>query len=138
MTRRRIEISFLVTLLILTLILFKNTVVYKSNLPEHPLTYPLFGIVSIGFVLFNYRILRLPWSRNILYSVPAILVSLILAIIICGAMIAIMLAIDQQRTPLGWTFNYTWFSLLIFGILLVVTTELIGVRMIKNNLPGQV
>ena len=132
MKRRKIEILFMAILLAITLILFKTIIIYKNNLIEHPLTYPLFGIVSISFILFNYWILNFKWVQNIAYSIPIILASLILAFVINGLIISLMLKLDEGRTPLGWTFNYTWFTLLIFGLLLVFSTEVIGMRMNKN------
>ena len=137
MTRRKIEILFITILLVLNLILFKTTIIYKSNLIENPLTYPLFGIVSICFILFNYWILNLKWIQNILYSKPVILTSLILAFVFNRLIISLLLKLDEGITPLGWTFNYTWFTLLIFGLLLVVNTEIIGTGISKKYMPNK-
>lgn len=133
MIRRKIEISFGITLLILTLILFKTTTIYKNNLIEHSLSLPLFSAIIILFILFNYRILKLKWITNLIYSTITVIVSFILSSILYGLILFFMLTLDGGTTPLGWTFNYLWFTAFIFGLLLIVITELIGVRMAKKQ-----
>ncbi|CAL2101240.1 conserved membrane protein of unknown function [Tenacibaculum sp. 190130A14a] len=133
MKRRTIEILFIIIITLLSIILFRTTVIYKHNLFEHPFTFPLFGIISIGFLFFNYQVLQLKWIKNILYSMPVIVVSFILSLLINGLIISLMLKLDQGKTALGWTYNYRWFTILIFGILLIISTELIGIRISKKH-----
>jgi len=95
MTRRKVELLFIVILLALSLILFKTAILYKGSLFEHPLIIPLFSLVSFSFILFNYWFLKLSWLQNILYSVPIIFVSLILAYVIISIVISIMLILDE-------------------------------------------
>ena len=132
MNRRKIEIIFIGFLLVVSIVLFKTTIIYKSQLLEHPFAYPLFGIIAIGFIFFNYRVLHLKLIKNIIYSILTIISTFYLSFIINGLIIFLMIKVDNERTPLGWTFNYTWFSLVIFGLLLVISTELVGIRISKK------
>jgi len=90
-------------------------------------------LLSLVFIIYNYRFLSFGLIKNPIYSSIVIAATIIHAFFINRWLISFMLYLDEGRTPLGWTFNYTWFTLLIFGVLLVVSDELVGKKFQKNR-----
>ena len=126
--RFKLYLAFLTVLTVVVLILVNTTAVYKAYLFEQVLFLPLLIAIYLALLTFNHLILNMRWYINLLYSTVLGAVGYVTAFWVSEAIRYYLLRADQQQTPLGWTFTYTWFSFLIFGVLLMLCSEFLGKR----------
>ena len=133
MKRIRIEIIFLIVLGGILTVLYFNTTVHKLEYISGPPGYMIILMAMLlGYFAFNHFVLKQRIRINIIYSVLTYLISTIISVRIFVLIMDYLERMDQQMTPLGWQYNYKWYELLIVGLLLVISTELIGKKLRKS------
>lgn len=135
MIYKRIEITFLGIISLISLILSKFVVIYKleyvgllGGIQNTPFL-SIVTFVGICFILFNHFVLKISIFKNIIYSLIGIVLAYILARIIFGIIIGVFIRLDNGKTPIGWEFQYIWSVIPIMTILLIALTKLYTKRL---------
>jgi len=137
MNRIKVEILFILILSIWVVILSQTVPIDKAEFfgltnPNPWYKWSLI-IIYIAFILFNYIVLQLRVFTNLVYTVIVGVICLPTTFIVVRLFIWYLEKIDNQVTPLGWQYNLKWIEPLIFGLFLILATELIGKRFKKRK-----
>ncbi len=130
--RLKLEIIFIASLVVVTLILSQMVTLYKTEyigLDWNPWYVCFLLGICIAFLLFNITVLGIRVVPNLVYSGFAAILLLPSSIFCVQLWVAHLEKLDNGVTPLGWQFQYKWLELLVFGVLLMVGTEVIGKRL---------
>ena len=88
---------------------------------------PIYGIflLMIYFVFFHIFQYKKQRFKVLLYTFMTAIISFILGITTFGLIMRYLHYLDQKRTPLGWDYNYQWFSLIFVALYLIFSIEYI-------------
>ena len=77
-------------------------------------------------LFYNHRFLEIKPVGNVLWSTASSFLSMVLSYHLMRVIIDYMLYLDEEKTPLGWSWKYWWYMLLAHAILLSTFTLLIS------------
>lgn len=127
---------FFIIVCILVFVLFKTTALNKlSNIffslreGINP-TYGNFLLIAyfVFFHIFFYKKQRL---KVLLYTFITAFLSFVLGILSFGLVMKYIHYLDQQRTPIGWDYDYQWFSMIFVCVYLIFSIEFINRKVRK-------
>jgi hypothetical protein len=134
MNLRKHNILFFVIVSIVAFVLFKTTVIYKTWLFSNGFSdgfnhKTVNYILILYFFILNIFLHKKHLLKASIYGVITAILSYVLASITFALILAYFQYLDQQRTPLGWSFNYHWFRMIFLSIYLIISINWIDKRM---------
>lgn len=128
MKRYRVEFYFLLFLMVITLVLFFQVTMYKTEfygIDTNPIYNTVYWIVILCLFAFNHFVLVYKIWLNLILTCLIVFISVSSTMWLSSKIIQALVQMDNQVTPYGWHFKYKWFELSLIGIMIVILTELI-------------
>ncbi|QHI34739.1 hypothetical protein IMCC3317_00830 [Kordia antarctica] len=134
MNLKKHNILFFIVVSVVAIVLFKTTAMDK-------MTYFAFDFgrtfnylhgnlaLLLYFFILNIFLHKKHFLKAFLYTILTIVISSILALFTFAILMNILQYVDQQRTPLGWQFNYQWFSMIFLSLYLIISINWIYKKM---------
>lgn len=138
MNLKKHNLLFFVSVSVVAIVLFKTITMDKMSLFSYGFS-GRFNYIKANYILILYFLIlniylhRKKYIKVILYSIVTAILSFVLAYITLGTIMSYLHYLDQQRTPLGWSLNYQWFSMIFLSIYLIISINWIDKRMNRQT-----
>lgn len=135
MNLKKHNFLFFIIVCVVAFVLFKTTTIYKTTYYHIDFTLNKINHLHVNLVLIIYfSILNIflhkkQFLKVTLYVLITSIISCVLAIVSFTILMKLLEFLDQKRTPLGWQFNYIWFTMIFLSIYLIISTNWIYKRM---------
>lgn len=138
MVHKWIKVIFFGFISLVSLIFSHFVIIYKTEyvglfgLDHNVPFFSVVFLVGISFTFFNHLILKIPIFKNFIYSLIGVTLAYLIAKIIFGITIGFFVILDNEKTPLGWEFQYMWSVIPIMTGILMILSKFYGERLKKS------
>lgn len=138
MNLKKHNVLFFLVVSIVSIILFKTTVMDKMSFQSNGFSdefnhVTANSILIVYFLILNLFLHKKHVLKTLLFIVITAILSFVLAYVTFGILMNVLRFLDKNRTPLGWSFNYQWFTMIFLSAYLIISTNWIHKRMNRQS-----